>query len=267
MTKRFLFLAGAVVMAAPVVAVAQTAPAPAPAPAAAAKTPTVGATIMDSAGVTIGTVESVNPQAIVVTTGATKVALPPAAIGATAKGFQLSMTKAQLDAAQAQQQQAAAASLQSQLVAGAAVNGVNGAPLGTIKSTEGDMVTLTTPNGEAKVPTSGFAPGPNNTIVLGLTAQQLSAMLGGSAGGSATPPAASAATTNSTSDTMSTDTAQPVATTTSDGTAPADGTATMTSPATPATTTTPTPTMTPTTKATTSSKTRMTTKQKKKTRR
>ena len=266
MTKRFIFLVGATVLAAPAAVSAQTAPAPAA--VATAKTPTVGATIMDSEGVTIGTVDSVTPQAVVVKTGTTKVALPPAAIGATAKGFQLSMTKAALDAAQAQQQQAAAASIQSQLVAGASVNGINGSPVGTIKSSDGSMVTLTTPNGEAKLPVSGFAPGPNNTIVLGLSAQQLSAMMGGSAtAGAATPAARATSTTTTTSgDAMTTDTA-PAATSTSEGTAPAAGSTTMTSPATPATTTTPTPTMAPTAKATTSTSTKMTTKKKKKTRR
>lgn len=260
MTKRFIFLVGATLLAAPVAVSAQTASAPAA--ATAAKTPTVGATIMDSEGVTIGTVDSITPQAVVVQTGTTKVALPPAAIGATAKGFQLSMTKAALDAAQAQQQQAAAASVQSRLVAGAAVNGINGSPLGTIKTSDGSTVTLTTPNGEAKVPVSGFAPGPNNTIVLGLSAQQLSAMLGGSANAGAATTTPTASATTSTTSTMATDTA-PAATTTSDGTAPAAGSATMTSPATPATTTTPTPKMTPTAKATTSTSTKMTTKKKK----
>ena len=246
MTKRYLYLAGAMMLV-PAVGQAQTTTS-APAPATAAKAPTVGATIMDSAGVSIGTVDSITPQAVVINTGSTKVAVPPTSIGSTAKGFALSITKAQLDAAQAQQQQQATASVQSRLVAGATVNGLNGAMLGTVKANDGTNVTLTTAEGEAKLPVSGFAPGPNNTIVVGLTADQLRAAMGGAGASGAAP-----------SDTAPGDTASPTpaAPATSAGAA-SSGSTTTSSPMTPATTTAPAPTATPS--ATTSTTTTTTTK-------
>ena len=46
-----------------------------------------------------------------------------------------------------------------------------GTSVGTIKSVDASGVTLTTPNGEAKLPASGFGPGPSG-VTLGMTAER-----------------------------------------------------------------------------------------------
>ncbi|WP_375395919.1 hypothetical protein [uncultured Sphingomonas sp.] len=175
MTKIFHTIAIAGLMAASAtVATAQTAPQPAAA--------TIGATVYDSAGGVVGTISSVTADAIVISTGAHDVAVPPASVGSGAKGPTMAMTKAQLDAAFVQQQDQANAALKSQLVAGAAVYGSDGATqVGTIKVADAQYVTLTTSTGgEAKLPVAGFSSGPKG-LLIGMTAAQLNAAIGGAA--------------------------------------------------------------------------------------
>lgn len=246
--KRFALIAGSCLSLIPAAAVAQSRePMPAPAPAAATATPTVGATVLDSAGVSIGTIASITPQAIVLDMDGTKIAVPPTSVGATAKGLAMAMTKADLQAAQAQQQAAAKAAVQSRLVAGAAVAGLNGAPVGTIKSTSGDMVTMTTGKGDVVLPATGFTANATGQLIIGMTQAQLDAAMGGA--GSATTPS----TTSSTGGAASSATATPTSTTSTgvSGTADATGSATMTPPATPATTTAPAPKASVSTRTTT----------------
>ena len=76
-----------------------------------------------SAGVALGTVASVTPQAVVLNTGTAQVPVPPTSIGKTDKGFAMAMTKAQLDSAIAQSQAQAQAALKAKLVPGTAVSG------------------------------------------------------------------------------------------------------------------------------------------------
>lgn len=164
----------------PVAAFAQTAPAAPAAGAPAAATPTPGAAIYDSAGVQIGTIESVTPQGAVVATGSAKVTLPLTAIGTGTKGLSIAMTKAQVDAAAAQAQAQAASAVKAQLVPGATVYGAGGTQVGTIKAADAQFVTLTTAKGEVKLPVAGFGAGPNG-VVIGMTAAQLDAAISGAA--------------------------------------------------------------------------------------
>lgn len=171
-----------------------SAPATAPAPAATAAPATganvaAGATIYDTAGGTVGTVASVSGGVAVIDTGTHKAGVPLTSIGTGAKGPTMAMTKAQLDAAAAQQQTQAQAQLQASLVPGAQVRGLEGTNvLGTIKSADAQFVTLTTAKGDVKLPASGFSMGPNGLIV-GLTAAQFNAAVSQAGGASAaTPP-------------------------------------------------------------------------------
>lgn len=175
MTKNIYLLAVAGMMAASTATIgaAQTPPA--------STATAVGATVYDPAGGVVGTVSSVTADAVVISTGAHDVAVPPASVGSGAKGPTMAMTKAQLDAAFMQQQDQAAAAMKAQLVPGAAVFGSDGAmQVGTIKAADAQYVTLTTPKGEAKLPIAGFSTGPKG-LVIGMTAAQLSAAIGGAA--------------------------------------------------------------------------------------
>lgn len=232
MISRIALIAGGCLSLIPATALAQTAPVTAP--AAAPTAPTVGATVLDSAGTPIGTIASITPQAIVLDMDGTKIAVPPASVGATAKGLAMAMTKASLQAAQAQQQAQAKAALQSRLVAGTAVSGIEGAAIGTIKANDGSLVTLTTSKGEVKLPTNGFTMNQSGQVMIAMTEAQFAAAVSGATG---------AATGNTTA------TGNP-ATTTSTGITGTASTETMTPPATPATTTAPAPKASPSPKAT-----------------
>jgi hypothetical protein len=148
---------------------------------ATATAPTVGATIYDSAGVALGTVASITPQAVILNTGTAQVPVPPASIGKTDKGFAMAMTKADLDAAVASSQAQAQAAVKSKLTPGTAVTGLNGATLGTIKSADAQFVTLTTAKGDVKLPIAGFSADASGKIVAGITADQLAAATTGAA--------------------------------------------------------------------------------------
>ena len=176
--NRFLSIAiaGLLGTSAATVVNAQTATASAPA----AATATVGATVYDTTGGVVGTVSTVTPDAVVISTGAHDVAVPPASIGAGAKGPTMAMTKAQLDDAYAQQQAQATAAMKAQMVPGTAVFSRNGTEqVGTIKAADAQYVTLTTTKGgEAKLPIDGFSTGPKG-LIIGMTADQFNAAVGG----------------------------------------------------------------------------------------
>ncbi len=185
----------------PAVLRAQTAPAApaAPATAAASATPSAGATIYDSAGAVIGTIDQVTPQAVVVNVDDAKVSLPPASIGSGPQGLRIAITRAEVVAAAAQAQADAQQQLQAQLTPGATVRGSAGAVVGTVKATDAQYVTLTTSKGDVRLPLVGFGMGANGPVI-GMTAAQLDAAVaqaGGSAAAStgATAQSEAAATT------------------------------------------------------------------------
>ncbi len=152
-----------------------------------AAAPTVGATIYDSAGVSLGTVASITPQAVVINTGTAQVPVPPTSIGKTDKGFAMAMTKAALDAAVAASQAQAQAAVKAKLTPGTAVSGLNGATLGTIKSADAQFVTVTTAKGDVKLPIAGFSADASGKVIVGITADQLAAATAGATAGSAAP--------------------------------------------------------------------------------
>ncbi|MEH3159939.1 MAG: hypothetical protein PGN08_14015 [Sphingomonas taxi] len=161
-------------------------PTPAPAGAAAqagaattATAPTVGTTIYDSAGVALGTVASITPQAVVLNTGTAQVPVPPTSIGKTDKGFAMAMTKADLDAAIASSQAQAQAAVKAKLTPGTPVSGLQGAALGTIKAADDQFVTLTTAKGDVKLPIAGFSADASGKVIVGITADQLAAATAG----------------------------------------------------------------------------------------
>lgn len=180
----FLMLAAAT----PLAANAQTAPAPAPAAqgttatapgaATASGAPTVGATIVDTQGATVGTIASTDGTNAVVDTGTVKAAVPLTSFGTSPKGPTLAMTKAELEAAAGQGAAQAAADFQAKLTAGTTVYGSGGTSLGTIKAMEGEFVTVTTAKGDARLPKGSFGPGPQG-VTVGMTAAQLEAAMGG----------------------------------------------------------------------------------------
>lgn len=181
---KYLPYLAAVAVTAVAPATIASAQAPATTSATATASVTAGATVYDTTGGVVGTVSSVTATAATIDTGTVKATIPFTSFGAGEKGPVLAMTKAQIEAAAAQQQASAAADFKAKLVPGAAVYGTGGVQLGTIKSVDAGFVTVTTAAGAARLPVSGFGPGPNG-VTIGLTAAQLAAAMGKAVVGSA----------------------------------------------------------------------------------
>lgn len=180
-------------MSMPAVAVAQTAPAPAPSPAAApaaaaapagAKptpapgkpTLTAGTTVYDSAGASVGTIDSNDGTNSVLNTGTVKVTLANTSFGNSKTGPTLAMTKAELDAAAGAKVAESGAAMKAKLVAGAQVYGTSGTMVGTIKSADAQFVTLTTPKGDVRIPINGFGSNEKG-VMLNMTDADLAAAM------------------------------------------------------------------------------------------
>jgi preprotein translocase subunit YajC len=148
--------------------------------AAQAETPKAGDTIYDSTGATMGTVDVVTPQAVVINTGTIKVPVPPTAFGKNDKGFHMAMTKAELEAAGQKAQADAQAGIKAAMVAGAQVKDRTGAAvIGTIKETDDQFVTLTTEGGkDVKLPLAAVGM-TEAGMVVGMTADEFNAAIAG----------------------------------------------------------------------------------------
>ena len=140
-------------MAAGVPAFAQAAPAAAPA----GPTLTVGTTVYDSEGQTIGPIASSDGATVVVTVGDKPAALPASAFMQTDKGTAITLTLAQLTAALDQQAAAADAQLTAALQPGADIKGVNGGSVvGKVKTADAQGVVVTTAQGDVRLPRKAF---------------------------------------------------------------------------------------------------------------
>ncbi len=138
-----------------------------------------GAAVSDTSGNPVGTIESVNGDLAVVSTGTTKVSLPVSSFGQGAKGPILAMTKAELDAAASGAQANAKSELAAQLKAGASVYGSDGASVGTVESADAQFVTLNLGDQKAKLPLESFSKGAQGPVI-GMTAAELKAAIGAS---------------------------------------------------------------------------------------
>lgn len=203
-----------------------------------------GATIYDTAGGVVGTVESVAGGSAVVSTGTTKVNLPLSSFGTGERGPTLALTRAQLEAEASQAAAASTQQLDTLLVAGGPVYGRNAtAQLGTVKAQDPQFVTVTATSGaDVRLPRSGFGVA-QNRLIIGMTAEQFQAAVGSAtAGASATGAATSTApTTGSTAGAPSTTPATGTTGTQATGSTTATGSETgpATTTNTPATTTPP----------------------------
>jgi preprotein translocase subunit YajC len=151
-----------------------------------------GATVSDTAGGQVGTIESVNGDLAVVSTGTNKVSLPVSAFGQGAKGPVIAMTKAQLDAAASGAQANAKNELAAQLKAGASVYGSDGASVGTVDSADAQFVTLNLGEQKVKLPLESFSKGAQGAVI-GMTATELKAAASASGQQAASAPSAGSA--------------------------------------------------------------------------
>lgn len=147
-----------------------TAQAQAPAATAAAQVKT-GTKVFDTSGGEVGTIDAVNGDVAVVSTGTNKVSIPMASFGAGANGPVLAMTKTQLDAAAGEAAAKSAEAAKAALKPGAEVRGSAGTVVGTVKSLDGEFAVVTTPKGDVRLPTKLFGMGATG-LAIGMSAAE-----------------------------------------------------------------------------------------------
>jgi preprotein translocase subunit YajC len=138
----------------------------------AAATPTVGATVYDTAGAEVGTIKSVTTPNFVIDTGKNTATLALTALGTGPKGPVLGMTKVELDAAAEKAAGAAQEELASAIVADAPVHASDKATLlGKISEVSETDFVLDTGTAKVKLPRTSVAKA-DNGLYIGMSAEQ-----------------------------------------------------------------------------------------------
>jgi hypothetical protein len=141
-----------------------------------------GAIVYDPAGAEAGTIESIKGDSVILSTGTNKLSVPPASFAVGAKGPVIAATRAQLDTAAGASADQAKAAVMAKIVPGAQIRGLTGQTvIGAVKSVEGDLVLVTTPKGDVKVPSTAFRTDTSG-LVLGMTAVDFDAAVAASKG-------------------------------------------------------------------------------------
>lgn len=150
----------------------------APAAASASTKVEAGATVYDTSGGVVGSIEAVNGDLVVLSTGKNKASIPLSSFGVGEKGPVLAITRDQIDAqvaaATAQASAAAEAKKKAQLVAGATVKDPAGGTVGTIKSVDAQFVLIDTSKVQVRLPLTAFAASDGGPVV-GITKAELDA--------------------------------------------------------------------------------------------
>jgi hypothetical protein len=143
--------------------------------AAQAATPiTVGMQVTDANGGPVGTIIAIKGNNVGVKTDKHEALLPKASFTPANGKLLFGMTQAQLNAEIEKSLAAADAAVK----VGASVKGLNGAPVGTIDSVEGDNLILALSSGKkVQVGKSGVRGNVDGTVTIGLTADQLEAQV------------------------------------------------------------------------------------------
>lgn len=148
-----------------------------------AQSTAVGTTIYGPQGSVVGTVVEDGEGVVVVDTGKHKATLPDNAFGEIEEGkTAIGMTKADLDAQIDKLLAENAAKMQAALVAGASVVDVDGKPLGTIKSVDGNSVVVAAEFGEFALQPENFALR-DNKLTAAVRSADVAAQLGASTEG------------------------------------------------------------------------------------
>jgi hypothetical protein len=151
----------------------------------------IGMQVTDPSGAPVGTVVGIKGANLLIKTDKHEALLPSASFRAEKDKLLFGMTQAQLDA-QIEQSLAAA---NSAVVAGATVKGLSGTPVGTIESVADGKATIVLQDGKKiAVPQNGLRGNADGSVTIGYSAEQLQALVQGSASDAAATPAAPADT-------------------------------------------------------------------------
>ena len=124
----------------------------------------VGMQVTDASGGAVGTVAGINGSNLLIKTDRHEAQIPRTSFSVSNGKLLLGMTQAQLDA-QIEQNSAAA---NAAIVAGAKVNGIGGAAVGTIEEVADGKVTIVLEDGKKiAVPQAGLRGNADGTVTIG----------------------------------------------------------------------------------------------------
>jgi preprotein translocase subunit YajC len=141
-----------------------------------------GMQVTDASGGSVGTVKAIQGDNLLIKTDKHEALLPKTSFSVSNGKLLFGMTEAQLDA----QIEKSLASASAAIVAGAKVNGIGGAAVGTIDSVADGKATITLTDGKKiAVPQEGLRGNADGTVTIGYSVEQLEALLqgGGSSAG------------------------------------------------------------------------------------
>lgn len=154
---------------------------------------TVGAKIYGPDGAEVGTIQSVNGEAVVVNTGNITAALPASSFGKSEKGPTIGWNKAELEAAVSAANQESAAELAAALVVGADVYSSDAVLLGKVQSIgEDGSVVVELASGPVALPGAQMAL-QNQKLTFRATAADVQTAAAAAQGGTADVQTAGAA--------------------------------------------------------------------------
>ncbi len=151
----------------------------APAFAQATAAVAVGMQVTDAQGGQVGTVTALNGDNVMVRTDKHEVLLPKTSFTPDNGKLLFGMTQAQLNA----EVEKSTAAADAALVAGAAVVGLQGTPVGTIEAIDAQNATIKLATGKSvTLARSGLRGNADGTVTIGLTVEQLNAAVSQAAG-------------------------------------------------------------------------------------
>lgn len=140
----------------------------------------VGMKVYGPNGGDVGTVDSINGDVVVVSTGKNMGALPITAFAKAKDGLSITITRADLDAAVEKAAADAKASLLASLTPGTEVKSLNGAMVvGTIKEIDAEYVTIEHDGRPVQLPVTAFMADASGAKIT-MTEDQFKAALAGS---------------------------------------------------------------------------------------
>ena len=151
----------------------------------------VGAKIYGPDGAEVGTIKSVDGDAVVVDTGNLTAALPTSSFGKGERGPTLGWNKAELEAAVTEANKAAADALAAALVPTTDVYSSDAVLLGKVESVDGDNVVVALAGGPVSLPKAQMAMQADKLTFLA-TAADVQAAAAAATGGAETAPAETA---------------------------------------------------------------------------
>jgi hypothetical protein len=127
----------------------------------------IGSSVYDPQGNVVGTIQSVQPDAVVLLVGSDKITLGLSSFRTRDGRLMIGLSRQALEAANARIQQNGDAEVRPLLTAGASIYDENGAVAGTVTAVDGDRISIKVDTITATFPISAFSKGPKGPQIKG----------------------------------------------------------------------------------------------------